>query len=410
MEEMIVTKNEVAAVQPSEAALTNVQLLAGKHPEGERGAGIITEGDIANIKRYVGFATSLPTKLSEIETVLGYKKLNVAGLEPSDFQPLFQETNAHGKRWYSLESDLRKQAVELEVSADEIQTTGEAILDLVSEMPPVERARKVLGDISDEKLESMGEDQIENEYGDLKKDTFSSNDKVVAQSIGEVLQTMREDIKGYALSTTELRDRITAYNIDINNLHGSFLAKNKIMNSTTFDEKLNEVVKEVKQLEKKYKDACADYDRNVKKCFSGAPGGLIGMGISSSIFGPKATAAKKRRDSLKKDLDKKREERAALQSSAKAVNKLVSFSEGISPIFKDALKALNDLETIWQSFAAYIESSHKAFMGIDNGLKLVLFQVKFKKVIKPWESVRGLAAEVTSAMNNALDKVEEVKA
>lgn len=180
-----------------------VKLLAGKmtlETEMEmnsvgRGGGIFTKEDVFTLKQYAKKGSSLPTTLADIENYLGYKKSGIAGLEPKDIQILYKEIKIHTQSWNTIENGVKLQNKYLELTANNILTSGRNILTTIEAMPII--------------------DQVKTTVGGAGKFTYSKDDQVIADALLTILGDMRKDIDAAQKKTAVVKDNISDFKITL---------------------------------------------------------------------------------------------------------------------------------------------------------------------------------------------------
>ncbi|WP_445935496.1 alpha-xenorhabdolysin family binary toxin subunit A [Photorhabdus sp. P32] len=375
-----------------------LQLLTGKQEGVARPGGIFTKEDLINIKLYVKKGLSLPFNLEEVKSYLGYQKIDIAGLEPKDIHALFEEIRIHSLSWSDVENDILQQSIDLEVVGKQITETGENIISLINEMPIITRIKRRLGEISHRQLAEI---------------TYTHEDREVSYVLGEILDTMKSDIKKQQEKTEKVKTEVSDFKLKLigGRLSNGNIAlglqpqvenKRKLMRDNkvsvsigNLDDKIAEKKAEITQLKK-------DYDKFVGLAFSGIAGGLIGLAITGGIFGSKAEEVRKRKNmlieevrSLEENINGKR----ALQKSITGLS--LDFSD-IDTRLLDAEVALNHLDYMWQSMLTQINASKDKFSQINDALNLTSFMTKFQQVINPWKEVEGSAKQLVKVFDEAL--------
>nr|WP_283256300.1 alpha-xenorhabdolysin family binary toxin subunit A [Photorhabdus aballayi] len=375
-----------------------LQLLTGKQEGVARPGGIFTKEDLINIKLYVKKGLSLPFNLEEVKSYLGYQKIDIAGLEPKDIHALFEEIRIHSLSWSDVENDILQQSIDLEVVGKQITETGENIISLINEMPIITRIKRRLGEISHRQLAEI---------------TYTHEDREVSYVLGEILDTMKSDIKKQQEKTEKVKTEVSDFKLKLigGRLSNGSIAlglqpqvenKRKLMRDNkvsvsigNLDDKIAEKKEEITQLKK-------DYDKFVGLAFSGIAGGLIGLAITGGIFGSKAEEVRKRKNMLIEEVRSLEESingKRALQKSITGLS--LDFSD-IDTRLLDAEVALNHLDYMWQSMLTQINASKDKFSQINDALNLTSFMTKFQQVINPWKEVEGSAKQLVKVFDEAL--------
>ncbi|MCT8343620.1 alpha-xenorhabdolysin family binary toxin subunit A [Photorhabdus kleinii] len=375
-----------------------LQLLTGKQEGVARPGGIFTKEDLINIKLYIKKGLSLPFNLEEVKNYLGYQKIDIAGLEPEDIHTLFEEIRTHSFSWSDVENDILQQSIDLEVVGKQITETGENIISIINEMPIITRIKRRLGEISDRQLAEI---------------TYTYEDREVSYVLGEILDTMKSDIKKQQEKTEKVKAEVSDFKLKLigGRLSNGSIAlglqpqvenKRKLMkdnkmsvNIGDLDEKIIEKKEDIVQLKK-------DYDKFVGLAFSGIAGGLIGLAITGGIFGSKAEEVRKRKTMLIEEVRSLEESIKGKRALQKSITSLSLDFSDIDTRLLDAEVALNHLDYMWQSMLTQINASKDKFSQINDALNLTSFMTKFQQVINPWKEVEGSAKQLVKVFDEAL--------
>ncbi|PQQ30863.1 XaxA [Photorhabdus luminescens] len=375
-----------------------LQLLTGKQEGVARPGGIFTKEDLINIKLYVKKGLSLPFNLEEVKSYLGYQKIDIAGLEPEDIHSLFEEIRTHSFSWSDVENDILQQSIDLEVVGKQITETGENIISIINEMPIITRIKRRLGEISHRQLANI---------------TYTHEDREVSSALGEILDTMKNDINKQREKTEKVKTEVSDFKLKLigGRLSNGSIAlglqpqvenKRKLMRDNKIsvsigdlDDKITEKKEEITQLKK-------DYDRFVGLAFSGIAGGLIGLAITGGIFGSRAEEVRKRKNMLIEEVRSLEESIKGKRALQKSITSLSLDFSDIDTRLLDAEVALNHLDYMWQSMLTQISASKDKFTQINDALNLTSFITKFQQVINPWKEVEGSAKQLVKVFDEAL--------
>ncbi|MBD2809496.1 alpha-xenorhabdolysin family binary toxin subunit A [Xenorhabdus sp. Vera] len=382
----------------SEVPAVTLKMLTSQAEGVARPGGIFTKGDLINIKLYVKYGLELPFTLEGVKEYIGYNDIDIDGLKPAKMTSLFKEIHDHALSWSGVESKVQQQSIDLENAGKQITLTGDEIISIIDQMPIIERVKTKLGDLTDKQLAEI---------------TYTNDDKEIAVELGNILESMKKDIKKQQENTQEVKTVVSDFKLKLiggelsdgtiaQGLQPQVNSKKKLMDennlSITIKDlqyKIDEKNKEIDQLQK-------DYDKYVGLAFSGMAGGLIGWAITGGIFGDKAEKARKQKNKLideVKELQDQVEGKSALQTSIQ--NLSLNFS-GINTSMLDAEEALNHLDFMWNMMLTQITASKEKFDDINDALKLTSFVSTFKQVINPWRDVQGSAARLIETFDEAL--------
>ncbi|PHM47605.1 alpha-xenorhabdolysin family binary toxin subunit A [Xenorhabdus miraniensis] len=382
----------------SEVPAVTLKILTGQVEGAARPGGIFTKEDLISIKLYVKRGLALPYTLEEVKQYIGYNDIDIDGLKPANMTTLFKGIHDHTLSWSGVESNVQQQSIDLENAGRQITETGGDIINIIDQMPIIERVKTKLGDLTDKQLAEI---------------TYTNDDKEIAVELGNILESMKKDIKKQQENTQRVRNAVTDFKITLiggelsngNQAEGlqpqvknkkDLMDKNKL--STTIKELQNKIDNKNSEIEQLKKD----YDKYVGLAFSGMAGGIIGWAITGGIFGDKAEKARKRKNELIEEVNGLQEQvkgKSALQTAIQ--NLSLNFSD-MDIRMADAEVALNHLDFMWNTMLTQITTSKDKFAEINDALKLTSFVVTFKQVISPWKEVQGSAAKLVKTFDEAL--------
>ncbi|HDN2512679.1 TPA: alpha-xenorhabdolysin family binary toxin subunit A, partial [Providencia rettgeri] len=137
-----------------------------------------------------------------------------------------------------------------------------------------------------------------------------------------------------------------------------------------------------------------EYSHFIKLCFTGLAGGIIGLVITSSIFGPKADLIRARKNELLKEIaeiNTKINNEKLIQKTIFDIQLNLHKLEGL---FKDARLAIDHLDYMWLVILTEIKQSIDIFQRINNADKLIRFIAQFKKIIMSWSSIQDYSVHL----------------
>ncbi|WP_338658177.1 pore-forming cytotoxin subunit YaxA [Yersinia enterocolitica] len=391
-------------IQLNELPKVVLDFITGEQTGVARSGGIFTKEDLINLKLYVRKGLSLPTRQDEVEAYLGYKKIDVAGLEPKDIKLLFDGIHNHALNWNDVEQAVLQQSLDLDIAAKNIISTGNEIINLINQMPITVRVKTMLGDITDQQLKNI---------------TYESADHEVALALKDILDEMEVDINRHQATTANVRKKVSDYRITltggelssgdkVNGLEPQVKTKYDLMEKNNMRKSIKELDEKIKEKRDRIEQLKKDYDKFVGLSFTGAIGGIIAIAITGGIFGAKAENARKEKNALISEvveLEGKVSSQRALQTALEALS--LSFSDiGIRMV--DAESALNHLDFMWLSVLNQITESQTQFATINNALRLTSFVNKFQQVITPWKSVGDSARQLVDIFDEAIKEYKKV--
>ncbi|MBC8951597.1 alpha-xenorhabdolysin family binary toxin subunit A [Xenorhabdus sp. PB62.4] len=382
----------------SEVPAVTLKILTSQVEGVARLGGIFTKEDLISIKLYVKQGLALPYTLEGVKQYIGYNDIDIDGLKPANMTTLFKGIHDHTLSWSGVESNVQQQSIDLENAGRQITETGGDIISVIDQMPIIERVKTKLGDLTDKQLAEI---------------TYTNDDKEIAVELGNILESMKKDIKKQQENTQRVKNAVTDFKITLiggelsngnqaEGLEPQVKHKKDLMDKNNLSTTIKELQKKIDSKNSEIEQLKKDYDKYVGLAFSGMVGGIIGLAITGGIFGDKAEKARKRKNELIEEVKGLQEQvkgKSALQTAIQDLS--LNFSDiGIRMV--DAEVALNNLEFMWSTMLTQITTSKEKFAEINDALKLTSFIVTFKQVISPWKEVQGSAAQLVKIFDEAL--------
>lgn len=389
-------------VAASEVPKVTLELITGTRQGVERAGGIFTKDDLISIKLYVKDGLALPTQLGEVEVYVGYKKADIAGLEPVDIKDLFDQVRTHCISWDSVERKVISQSNALETSAQKIVTTGDAFISDVEQLPISKRVMK---------LEAARAEEFK----------FTEEDSEVAMILGDYLDALKLEIEDQEKNTQAVYDSVHDFRVVLvggtlvdktstPGLEPQVKRKKDLMERNGLVQKIEADEQAIKEKEGRIDQLNKDYKKFTGLAFTGAAGGPVGLAITGGIFGDKAEKARKEKNKLIAEVSELRakvREEKNLQRAIFALDK--KFSDmGLRML--DAQSALDNLQFMWQCMLEKIKTSKREWDHVDNGKSLMLFLTIFKSIINPWRDVRDLSRRLVKSMDEGLAEYKRLYA
>jgi len=372
-----------------------LKLLTGGQEDGGRAAGVFTAEDLISLLLYVRTARRLPQDLDSFVKDLGSDNTGIPGLEPVDIVTLYQKVTDHANRWTPVEDLVKNQASVLTLAAQEIVSTGGAILKVINAM-----------DIVDQ-LNSLGESG-----GTIVIAT--GKDKQIQASLPTVIEKLRKTCSDQQERTravlTAVRDYKTeisggqlSNNTQVTGLEPAVADKKNRARAANLSEKIVALQSEIDALDPQIDQLKKDYDKYVGLAFTGAAGGPIGLAITGGIFGAKAEAVRKQRNEL---IDQKNQKAAELQRDQRIQGILNIFSTQFTDLgmrLLDAEQALMHLDFLWEDIITRIDHSVQKWAGVTDSTMLLSFVDDLNGVVTPWTGVGDMTSKLSKVFDQAYE-------
>lgn len=387
---MKIQENYDRIIEKESIGNATLALLTNQDALSARAAGIFTLDDLVNIHKHVRFALSLPLREIDILKWFGITETTTLPVDPNDLTSAIINIRAHANTWDNVEQLVKEQSINLSLTSRNIMQTGNQIIEYINHMPILQKISDSLEDLS--------------EY-DLDKITYQNDDQQIATELISILNLIKSDIKQQSIKTIKIKNTVSDFRTYI---MGGYLSNFEHVESLLFNIKglyqqlepvnrdssesfLKEMIEfkkqDIVQLEQ-------EYTHFVKLCFTGLAGGIIGLVITSSIFGPKAEAIRARKNELLKEIAEiniKINHEKLIQQTIFNIQLNLHKIEGF---FKDARLAIDHLDYMWLVILTEIKQSIDIFQRINNADKLIRFIAQFKRIIMSWSSIQDYSVHL----------------
>ncbi|QXX83674.1 alpha-xenorhabdolysin family binary toxin subunit A [Providencia sp. R33] len=366
------------------ALLTNQDTLSA------RSAGIFTLDDLLNIHKHVRFALSLPLREMDILKWFGINESTELPISLNDLTSAIMDIRTHAHSWDNVEQQVKEQSVNLSLTSRNIMQTGNQIIEYINHMPILQKISDSLDDLTE---------------SDLDKIIYQNDDQQIATELVSILNLIKNDIKQQSIKTIKIKNTVSDFRAYIT---GGYLSNFEHVESLLFNIKglyqqlepvnrdssesfLKEMIEfkkqDIVQLEQ-------EYSHFIKLCFTGLTGGIIGLVITSSIFGPKADAIRTKKNELLKEIAELNIKINNEKLIQKTIFDIQLNLHKIESLFKDARLAIDHLDYMWLVILTEIKQSIDIFQRINNAEKLIQFIAQFKRIILSWSSIQDYSVHL----------------
>ncbi|WP_322929428.1 alpha-xenorhabdolysin family binary toxin subunit A, partial [Providencia huashanensis] len=262
--------------------------------------------------------------------------------------------------------------------------TGNEVIEYINHMPILQRVSDNLDDLAENKLDEI---------------IYQSDDQQIATELVSILNLIKSDIKNQSIKTIKIKNIVSDFRAYIT---GGYLSNFEHVESLLFNIKglyqqldpsnnessepfLKEMI-EIKKNEVQQLDQ--EYNHFVKLCFTGLAGGVIGLIITSSIFGSKAEVIRIKRNNILKEIEEINTKINQEKLIQKTMFDMQINLHKIEGFIKDARLAIDHLDYMWLVILTEVTQSIEVFQRINNADKLIRFISQFKRVISSWNKIQ----------------------
>jgi hypothetical protein len=379
-------------IQAGQAPVVMISLLTGSKFEGGRSAGIFTADDLIKILLYVRAARKLPQRIEDISS----NSTGITGLEPGDIIDLSKKITDHAHRWTPVENLVRDQASKLKYASDEIVNVGKDVTDTINSM-------------DNDMIQALTVDDPN------VKIPISNKDNAIQKTLLEIMADLKELCLDRQQETrrvltavrdykTELSGGTLSDNTTVMGLEPLLSRKKELAKKAMSDTEIIKLQGDIDILEKEINQLRKDYDKYVGLAFTGILGGIIGIAITGGIFGAKAEAARKTKNSKIAELEKISKDIKRKQEVQGILNEFATQFTDIEMRLLDAEQSLSHLDSMWSDMVANIDGSLTKLGKVKDSDTLSKFLRDFKNIVRPWEIVGDMSAKLSNVFDQAIEE------
>ncbi|POF40783.1 hypothetical protein B0D71_20155 [Pseudomonas laurylsulfativorans] len=354
---------------------------------------IVKKNHVVMIKRYVRAGLSLPVNISEIETYLGYKNVGHRLLEPTSMQQFYQEIHSHALSWSTLERETKNVGNRLDLFASNFFETGSAIINLLKE---TETYKRVEGNI-----DSLSDD----EKTQLASIPLSSTDTKRVESLRKALKFAKKDVAEFYLAVADVNALAVEFSRKISDeLLIKLALKMNAVDEESIDkhEGIDELRKQIKELDETIAEKQTEYDYQVGYAFTGLVFGPLGLIVTGGIFGADAEKTRAQKNELLEQKNRLVVQMSAARLSQNLITLTTNFSE-MRALMKDAengIKCIEDvLGIVWNSLGVSLDGFEDGASDLD----LILLVLNLQAIFNPWKTIQGHAHALSTVFNQVVE-------
>lgn len=365
-----------------------LQLAAGTHSDTSRQPGLyLVQEDLQKVKRFCKHVTQLPIKHNEVVSYLGYSESIVAGLGPSKIAELHRQLQETADIWYSIETRMVEVGSTLVSFSGDLSSFGNGIIDLIRSTESYKSHTGTVVDITTEQLNSLP-------LIPLQAEDLRALPSLVDLS-GELISIVEEHKK----NANKVKHHIEYFRAELRTARNNIAHKLALSVEHDGNEQTLTLSEEISRYNTRIEELGRTYQTYTNYIWVGAWWGPVGLGISASIYGFKASNVKSQHDDLiqkKKDLEKKM---ATVNKVSQALLALETDLQNIQLLTEEALNGAGNLENIWTLISAYINASVQRIKSTNNATTLFLFEARLSHMITQWVNVDKEARTLMQALN-----------
>ncbi|AZO88652.1 hypothetical protein BOO88_06835 [Stutzerimonas stutzeri] len=271
--------------------------------------------------------------------------------------------------------------------------SGSAIINLLKAS---ETYRRVEGNI-----DSLSED----EKKQLASIPLSSTETKRVESLQKALEFAKKDVAEFYLAVAGVNALAIEFSRKISDeLLIKLALKMNAVDEANIDkhEAVDEIRKQIKELDETIAEKQAEYDDQVGYAFTGLVFGPLGLIVTGGIFGAEAEKTRAQKNELLEQKNRLVVQMSAARLSQSLITLTTNFSE-MHALMKDAengIKCIEDvLGIIWNSLGVSLEGFEDGASEMD----LILLVLNLQAIFNPWKTIQGHAHALSTVFNQVVE-------
>lgn len=355
---------------------------------------IFTADNLKTIKRYVHHVYRLPKSVADITSGYDFSTLRI---NPDDIKCHYDSLRIHVDGWGRLERQTKRLGAQLESFASEFTKQGGDLVLAVKRLGAYQSLSQRLGDAMDDLT--------------LERTPFRVLDNKEREDIvtlGDYLSFIKSDIKEARKDIAEVKAGACWFtDLLVRQLRPENDRLMQKVKDANVEQRVNELRAELEPLDAEIGQKEGEYQSLVRYAFSGLLFGPIGVAITGGIYGSQAERVRAQKNLLIARRDELTRDIAALHPMIGAFERIALQITDLKFRLVEVQTAAKNLEDVWNLLGVYAEESEEEMVLIDTDIKLATFIHRFERVVRPWERIRGLSAQLSQIFNQTIDEISK---
>ncbi|MFS2197339.1 alpha-xenorhabdolysin family binary toxin subunit A [Pseudomonas sp. Pseusp3] len=373
-----------------------VSLSTGAANEVTRANGLIlTKDQIISLRKYEATGLALPTNERALATYLNFgDEEGGMGFTKKDFLMSFTKVNAHASLWSPLRSRIMLTGTHLKLFGSSMGVYLTSVEEIFADV----KAAKALGTHKITNYAELREWEVKEgkPFPDLALEADTIPD------LGDVLDQIFEQVKEHLRTAAQIKSDLDHFSRQLtNDVIPTIKLLSLALENNTFASDIEILNDEIKERANQIDELHKEYKALVQKSLSSVSSfSIIGLGVAI-YTGVEAEGVRSRRNDLS------RAQEAAiksLESKSKVLGSIARIRgdmQNMQTVALDAEVATNNVVHTWNVLHAYIESSEKAVLKIEDGVRLQAFITQFRLVAAPWVKIEKSADALVELFHEA---------
>ncbi|KFE44572.1 alpha-xenorhabdolysin family binary toxin subunit A [Pseudomonas syringae] len=342
----------------------------------------IAQQDLGKIKAFTEYASRLPVDLTQVQNYLGYEHSYIPALEPNAIQALHKRAKGSADFWEDIEIRMKKVASELIVFSSELNITGQSIINFIRNLSGYDDYKTLITSKKNEQLP------------DLK---LNAKDAPKVGGLLALSSELLETVQGYKRNATDVKHRVEYFQLDLSEVKDTVSQALQAAVRHDLDKTFTEKVEELQRLNTRIEELGRTYETYARYGWVGAWWGPVGLTVTKSIYGPKASAVRDEQNSAI-------HQKTLLEGEVNRINKVIGALAGLQTTLQhfemltmDALSGAKNIEDIWLLINSYIEASMNQMNKNSTATTLLIFENRLANMIAQWIKISEEARKIITS-------------
>lgn len=351
-----------------------VQMITGAHPETTRERGLfLANPDLRKINQFVEYANNLPVTKPEVLTYLNYPNSFIQRLEPESFIILFSNIHDAVKSWEKIEVLMKESCATLITFHIDLKSVTDDVF-----------AHSLM------QLDAL----YESEVGDVTAVPdmpITDNDLRKLPSLIDLTQELLATVEVHRKKATVVRIHLKAFQSALGDILKGVTDLRERAVENNSDKQLLALKDELELLSQRIEERSKTYSTYTDYAWVGAWWGPVGLIISQSIYGIKASNVKSEYNAL---LDKKKELNIQIYRVNKGLASLTALEtdlQSLELLTAEALNGAANIEKTWITIHQHIVDSVERLKSTTTKTKLFIFKNRLSSMLEHWKSISSRA-------------------
>lgn len=380
-------------VSPQNKLLKTQSSLLTDEPLSEDIKGLIfSKKDLVDILRYVTAGLLLPTDMKAIKNEMPYEAPNDSYLCSQFYSKVFIEIKNHCTTWAPIQEQILNQGIDLEIFAQNFCTNCNTIIEIIKEMPILQRME-----------ETVNDNHI----------TLSPVDNEIKQNLQTFLSNIKEEVKRRQNNTKKLHTLLKEFRFTLyNQITSDIELLDSHVSQINLTNARKSLEKDKLQVEKDIEITQKTYNKFVGYAFTGTTGlvlgplGIISWAITGGIYGSKAEKVRKKLNYLKAERDRIIADITANNKMESKVATMKNRTLDLKGAIQNALTGVEHLNTIWNSVLLHIDNSKIQLDEIKDSQQLFFFQTNIINCAKSWSTIENITRNLVQLFDETLKEIK----